>query len=583
MTAIRDGRRAARDRGRGRRRGRDRARGRRGSTAFEDAIREVTLPLRHEDIIRQQADEKDVPADLIAAVIYAESQLPRPDVVRRRPRPDADHSRDGGGDRATSAAARPSCSRTSPTPTSTSATAPSTCATCSTSTSGNEVAALAAYNAGPGERRRVGGLGARARGHRVPARRASTSRRCSTKRDEYRDNYARRARALRRGRRDRADRLARLPARAASCCGGLRAAARARLPDRLPGAAGRARRLRRDRRGRPASDPRPTRPRSSRRRSRSRSRVLGGGPALSRRLRRAEPWALGCAVAVFAVYGAPVLLSGDATFSGYIKLDDTATWMAFTDRTMEIGRSLDGLAPSSYEATLDLNLVEGLPDGDLRPVGHRRRDHAARTSPGCSSPTGAARRDARAVLWSRSPRRPSRRRGCGRSSRWSRRRRRCSSATALWGGVKEVGGAMLVALRRRARVAAAATRRSGRRAPRCRWRSPPRRCSAMLSVGGALWLAAAARCLALVGDPRARRRARRWRRAAIWVGARRAARRPRCSRSAACCPPTTSSLTEATRARQPARAAQRAAGRSASGRAATSALEPDATWRSPTR
>ena len=42
---------------------------------FSDAIREVTLPLRHDDIIRQQAAEKDVPADLIAAVIYAESKF----------------------------------------------------------------------------------------------------------------------------------------------------------------------------------------------------------------------------------------------------------------------------------------------------------------------------------------------------------------------------------------------------------------------------------------------------------------------------------------------------------------------------
>ena len=36
---------------------------------------EFTLPLRHEDIIRQQAAEKDIPADLIAAVIYAESRF----------------------------------------------------------------------------------------------------------------------------------------------------------------------------------------------------------------------------------------------------------------------------------------------------------------------------------------------------------------------------------------------------------------------------------------------------------------------------------------------------------------------------
>lgn len=42
---------------------------------FGDTIQELTLPLRHDDIIRQQAMEKDVPADLIAAVIYKESKF----------------------------------------------------------------------------------------------------------------------------------------------------------------------------------------------------------------------------------------------------------------------------------------------------------------------------------------------------------------------------------------------------------------------------------------------------------------------------------------------------------------------------
>ena len=39
------------------------------------AVREITLPLRHEDIIRQQAREKDLDPALIAAVIYAESRF----------------------------------------------------------------------------------------------------------------------------------------------------------------------------------------------------------------------------------------------------------------------------------------------------------------------------------------------------------------------------------------------------------------------------------------------------------------------------------------------------------------------------
>jgi len=45
------------------------------SDRFQRTLEEFTLPLRHEDIIRQQAAEKDVPADLIAAVIYSESRF----------------------------------------------------------------------------------------------------------------------------------------------------------------------------------------------------------------------------------------------------------------------------------------------------------------------------------------------------------------------------------------------------------------------------------------------------------------------------------------------------------------------------
>lgn len=40
-----------------------------------DAVREITLPLRHEDIIRQQAAEKRLDPALIAAVIYTESRF----------------------------------------------------------------------------------------------------------------------------------------------------------------------------------------------------------------------------------------------------------------------------------------------------------------------------------------------------------------------------------------------------------------------------------------------------------------------------------------------------------------------------
>jgi soluble lytic murein transglycosylase len=42
---------------------------------FHHAVREIALPLRHEDIIRQQARDKDLDPALIAGVIYAESHF----------------------------------------------------------------------------------------------------------------------------------------------------------------------------------------------------------------------------------------------------------------------------------------------------------------------------------------------------------------------------------------------------------------------------------------------------------------------------------------------------------------------------
>lgn len=42
---------------------------------LDRAIQELTLPLRHEDVIREQSREKGVDAALIAAVIYSESKF----------------------------------------------------------------------------------------------------------------------------------------------------------------------------------------------------------------------------------------------------------------------------------------------------------------------------------------------------------------------------------------------------------------------------------------------------------------------------------------------------------------------------
>ena len=86
------------------------------------------------------------------------------------------------------------------------------------------------------------------------------------------------------------------------------------------------------------------------------------------RPRGLERYALIAALGVFVVYAAPIVLFGEPTFAGYIKLDDTATWLALTDRIAEAGRDLSGLAPSTYEATLHFNLGSGYPIGAFTPL-----------------------------------------------------------------------------------------------------------------------------------------------------------------------------------------------------------------------
>jgi hypothetical protein len=96
--------------------------------------------------------------------------------------------------------------------------------------------------------------------------------------------------------------------------------------------------------------------------------VAGAALAYPWKERAFEGWAL-AALGVFAVYAAPVVLSGHPTFTGYIKLDDTATWMAFVDRLVSHGRDLSGLEPSTYQTTLQVNLPSGYPVGAFLPLG----------------------------------------------------------------------------------------------------------------------------------------------------------------------------------------------------------------------
>jgi soluble lytic murein transglycosylase len=159
------------------------------SGTFDKAIKELTLPLRHEDVIRQQAKEKNVDAALIAAVIYAESKFE---------------------DQESSAGARGLMQITPD--------AADTIAKNSEATSfeledlgdpeinirygtfllrelldryeGDEAAALAAYNAGPGNADKWGGADLTVEEIPFPETRAYVEE-VLAKRDEYRRKYAR--------------------------------------------------------------------------------------------------------------------------------------------------------------------------------------------------------------------------------------------------------------------------------------------------------------------------------------------------------------------------------------------------------
>jgi hypothetical protein len=98
--------------------------------------------------------------------------------------------------------------------------------------------------------------------------------------------------------------------------------------------------------------------------------VAGLGLRLERlRRMRPDPFAAAAALAVFAAFAAPVVASGEATLTGYLRLDDTASWLGIADRVLTHGTSLHGLAPSSYEAMLDFYLGSGYPVGGLLPLG----------------------------------------------------------------------------------------------------------------------------------------------------------------------------------------------------------------------
>jgi soluble lytic murein transglycosylase len=155
---------------------------------FDEALQELTLPLRHEDVIRQQAREKHVDAALIAAVIYSESKF---------------------SDQESSAGARGLMQITPEAAKFIEKQSGGTTFELSDLSDpelnirygtfllhelleryeGDEAAALAAYNAGPGNADKWGGAGLTVEGIPFPETRAYVEE-VLAKREEYRRKYA---------------------------------------------------------------------------------------------------------------------------------------------------------------------------------------------------------------------------------------------------------------------------------------------------------------------------------------------------------------------------------------------------------
>jgi hypothetical protein len=237
--------------------------------------------------------------------------------------------------------------------------------------------------------------------------------------------------------------------------------------------------------------------------------LLGAGLSLrSWRFGRPDPWPAGAALGVFLVLGAPVILSGEPTFAGYVKLDDTATWLAITDRVMEHGRDLGGLAPSSYLATLEANLPGGYPVGAFIPFGAAQRiaggDLAWVFQPYLSFLAAMLSLAIWEVL--RVVRRPPLRAGAA----FIAAQPALLYGYAMWGGVKEIAATAFVALAAalaplalRARSSSDAMRSSVSAATHLRRSAPLALAAAalvgVLSLGGLVWVAPLVVALAVIG------------------------------------------------------------------------------------
>jgi hypothetical protein len=74
------------------------------------------------------------------------------------------------------------------------------------------------------------------------------------------------------------------------------------------------------------------------------------------------------AIGLLILFASPFLVSGEATWAGYIKLDDNATWLAITNHVFEHGRALGNEPPSTHQQVLQDYLGGSYPIGAFVPM-----------------------------------------------------------------------------------------------------------------------------------------------------------------------------------------------------------------------
>ena len=96
--------------------------------------------------------------------------------------------------------------------------------------------------------------------------------------------------------------------------------------------------------------------------------AIGIGLGWRRMARQPSPAVIAVGVVVFCLFALPFLAYGAPTWAGYLKLDDTATWMAITEHSFDHGRGLGSLPPSTHEAVAAMYLGKGYPIGGFVPA-----------------------------------------------------------------------------------------------------------------------------------------------------------------------------------------------------------------------